>query len=92
MFFAPEMFQLQEKGEIQGKKTDIWALGITLFYLLCGKYPFEEAKNPLYLKDLILEKEINFEWINHSPARELVKKMLERNPEKRATLDEIIND
>ena len=61
MFYAPEMFQLKEKGEIQGRKTDIWALGITLFYLLTGKYPFEEASNPLNLRDLIFEKDINFE-------------------------------
>ena len=72
MFFAPEMFELKEKGEVQGRKTDIWALGITVFYLLTGKYPFEEATNPMFLKDLIFGKDINFEWIKHNPARELI--------------------
>jgi len=72
MFFAPEMFQMKKRGEILGKSTDIWALGITLFYILCGKYPFEEATNPCYLKELVLEKEINFEWIKHIDARELL--------------------
>ena len=70
MLWAPEMFLRSEtKIEVEGKKTDIWALGITLFYLLCGKYPFEEAKNCLHLKELILNKDINFEWIKHQPVR-----------------------
>ena len=37
MFFAPEMFERKTKDiKVHGEKTDIWALGITLFYLLCG--------------------------------------------------------
>ena len=39
MFFAPEMF-LREKFVVIGEKTDIWALGITFFYLLTGFYPW----------------------------------------------------
>lgn len=55
LFYAPEMFtRATEKTEIRGEKTDIWALGVTFFYLLCGRYPWLEAKNPLQLKDLIL--------------------------------------
>ena len=35
LFFAPEMFS-REKYQVRGEKTDIWALGITFFYLLSG--------------------------------------------------------
>jgi serine/threonine protein kinase len=35
IFFAPEMF-LGKKSKVRGEKTDIWALGITLFYMLTG--------------------------------------------------------
>jgi len=44
MFFAPEMFLSKSDGvKVRGERTDIWALGITLYYLLCGRYPFITA-------------------------------------------------
>ena len=36
VFFAPEMFQKSNGIKIRGEKTDIWALGVTLFYMLTG--------------------------------------------------------
>ena len=39
-FFAPEMFQKRELRE-HGEHTDIWALGVTIFYMLTGIYPHE---------------------------------------------------
>mmetsp|Transcript_28781 Transcript_28781/g.21446 ORF Transcript_28781/g.21446 Transcript_28781/m.21446 type:complete len:225 (-) Transcript_28781:184-858(-) len=47
-FFAPEIC----KGETyKGKKTDIWALGVTLYFMLYKKYPFEARNIPeLYSK------------------------------------------
>jgi serine/threonine protein kinase len=40
MFYSPEMFEnTGVKGQVRGEKTDIWALGITLYYMLTGTYP-----------------------------------------------------
>jgi len=44
MLFSPEMFQ---KDKIMGEKSDIWALGMTFYYLLVVSYPWAEAKDPL---------------------------------------------
>ena len=42
--------------------TDLWALGITFYFLITGKYPFE-AGNFYDLKKKILEDGINFELV-----------------------------
>lgn len=48
-YFAPEMIspEIFAKGEKIGKAVDFWALGVLLYELFTGKYPFadEEATN-----------------------------------------------
>ena len=46
--------------------------------------------SPLYLKEVILNREIIFDSIKNTEAQELLKKMLDKNPENRATLEEIL--
>ena len=58
--------------------TDLWALGITFYFLITGKYPFE-AGNFYDLKKKILEDEINFELVQHEPARKFLEKVLVRD-------------
>ena len=42
MFYSPEMFKnAGVKNQVRGEKTDIWALGITFYYMLTGTYPHE---------------------------------------------------
>jgi serine/threonine protein kinase len=36
-YMAPEIIN---KGEYQGPPTDMWALGVILYVLLCGSFPF----------------------------------------------------
>lgn len=40
-YMSPE---LCSKIEYDGKKTDIWSLGILLFVMLCGSFPFKGIK------------------------------------------------
>ena len=58
MFFAPEMFatnayndSIKPKNTLEsmnrGEKTDIWALGISIYYMLSGQYPYQNAISPL---------------------------------------------
>lgn len=74
MFFAPEMFNAtaeetqtcsRQETMTRGEKTDIWALGISFYYLLTGQYPYVDAVNPIHIKELILNREINFKLIKH---------------------------
>ena len=56
--------------KVKGEKTDLWALGVTLFYITSGNYPFNPKNNNImHLKELIVEKDINFELIKHDGIR-----------------------
>ena len=85
MFYAPEMVA-DGKTQIRGERTDIWALGITLYFMLTGQYPYEEAKTVFELSELIKSKKIDFSIIKHSQAREVVEGMLNHDQEKRLTI------
>ena len=71
MFFAPEMFNRKDKNTtIRGEMTDLWALGVSIYFMIAGKFPFDEGKNNLMLlKELICEKPINFDCIKHEPVK-----------------------
>jgi len=43
------MFEKMEKKNILGESTDIWALGVTMFYMLTGRYPHQDSTD---LEDL----------------------------------------
>lgn len=71
IFFAPEMF-MGKKSKVRGNKTDIWALGVTLFYMLTNQYPFGKPKNVYDLKAKVLENKFNFHLIKNENTREIL--------------------
>ena len=91
MFFAPEMFKEKNKC-IKGEKTDIWALGVTLFYLVTGYYPFEEDQDLMKLRDMVLNQPVNFDRIKNDALRDLLKQILEKDHDSRITLEEIMEN
>ena len=73
MFYAPEMFPSgQSKQLIHGEATDIWALGVTFFWIITGKYPFGDVQNCMALKEAILNQKIDLNLIKNSNARECI--------------------
>ena len=74
---------------MHGEKSDIWALGITFYYLLTGDYPWKGAKDPLHLREIILNQNIDFQPIKNEMARDLISQMLQKDPSKRASLDNL---
>ena len=90
MFFAPELFSPYKQVTF-GEKTDIWALGITFYEILCGRLPYADAVDIIHLQSLILTRSINFDIIPAN-ARPVLRRMLEPNPDKRASLANLMAD
>lgn len=94
-FFAPELLDVSDEVDLGkeytfGPATDMWALGLTFFQLLTGRYPFEGASSFYDLKDMIMKRGINFELVKDKTARHCIERMLDKNPDTRATVDELL--
>ena len=86
------------KCSYDGIKADIWAAGVTLYYMVFGVYPFYSS-NFIEVFELIKNQELEFEkqlkatdrWKNDEDLKELLKGMLDKNVESRLTLEKILS-
>lgn len=87
-FLAPEIIQFQENCPF---KADIWALGITFFFMLTGTYPFK-GKSRKEIRQSIVYSEIDFSQYNIDPKlRFLISKMTTKKPKLRPTVDKLLS-
>lgn len=73
-YLAPEI--IQSKGH--GKAVDWWALGILIYEMLAGYPPFYD-RNPFGIYQKILKGRLTFPAHFDVNARDLVKKLLEKD-------------
>lgn len=74
----------------EGLGVDIWSCGVILYALLCGYLPFEDP-NTANLYKKILAGEFTVPKTVSSDARDLLKNILNTDPQKRFTVDDIRN-
>ncbi|KAL4489837.1 hypothetical protein ABPG72_022477 [Tetrahymena utriculariae] len=90
MFQAPEYFEKKYT-----EKIDIWALGVVMYTMLANRYPFgQSCKSKMQIQTQIQKEQVVFgkEWDSISDeAKDLINKMLEKNPEKRPSAQELLN-
>ncbi|PKI56864.1 hypothetical protein CRG98_022751 [Punica granatum] len=87
-YVAPEVLKRS-----YGKEIDIWSAGVILYILLSGVPPFwAETEKGIF--DEILKGELDFEshpWpLISKSAKDLVRKMLTKDPKKRITSAEVL--
>jgi len=89
-YMAPEIIN---KKKYLPYYSDIWSLGVLLYTMIYGRFPFNERDEDK-LFDLINEGKFYFpEDIETSEeVKKLIKKIIVVEPCKRANLNEIIND
>lgn len=91
-FRAPETLLSGQVFYFDGKKADIWSLGITLFSFVYGDIPFKSMSIPV-LYEQIKTEEVRFpEKINITlPLHDLISAMLTKNPDLRFSMQQIKN-
>ena len=89
LYSSPELIKGQEYDE----KTDVWSLGILLFYFSTGKFPFHSNNILQLLSDITTEDVVFPEPCELSlELKNLILKMLEKDPSKRPNIREIMED
>lgn len=91
-YMAPEV--IRGENRYDPFKADIWSAGVILYVMLMGRYPYDKDE----LGNVIIAPVIYGNWHPFDPsiplsgaAQELLTRMLETDPGKRITLQEIMN-
>lgn len=84
-YLPPEMIE----GKDHDDNVDIWATGVLAYEFLCGNPPFEaEGHSATYRK--IVNVEYRFPQHVSSEARDLISKLLVKEPKSRMQLESIL--
>jgi len=92
-YMAPE---IKEGKVYDGRKSDIFSLGVILFIIVQGIFPFSEAKKDEYYYKLIMEGKLDKYWRKTDGEKltpefkTLVLSMLHHNPEERPSIEELL--
>ena len=86
--FMPPELCVAKHGPVSGKAADIWSMGVTLYCLRFGRIPFEKQAM-LDLFESIRHDDPEFEEDCDPDLRDLLSWILEKNPDKRLTMDQI---
>ncbi|TKX22309.1 protein kinase-like protein 6 [Elsinoe australis] len=85
-FAAPELLQAKQ---YTGPEVDVWSFGIVLYVLVCGKVPFDDQSMP-QLHAKIKKGHVEYPpWLTNE-CRSLIARMLQTDPNQRATMSEIM--
>jgi [calcium/calmodulin-dependent protein kinase] kinase len=86
--FMPPELCVAKHGQVSGRAADIWSMGITLYCLRYGHIPFEQH-GVLELYESIRNDDLHLENEQDANFTDLIHRLLEKDPEKRITMDEI---
>lgn len=87
-YAAPELF---ERGDFDTLKSDIWAIGVTLYSVFELQFPFRNGNQQFIIKQI---RSANLSIRSGLPDsfKALLKKCFQKDPKDRATIDELLND
>ncbi|KAI7889515.1 kinase-like domain-containing protein [Mucor mucedo] len=86
-YSAPEVI-LRKK--YTGPETDIWSLGVILYTLLAGEYPFDDDSE-IMTQRKIVQVDYQMPFYFAADLSDLISHMLQLDPAQRITIDNIID-
>ncbi|EAS30737.3 CAMKK/CAMKK-META protein kinase [Coccidioides immitis RS] len=86
-FLPPELCVVKH-GDVSGRAADIWSMGVTLYCLRYGRIPFEK-ESIFELYEAIRNDEIAYPGETDDIFKDLMSKILEKDPKKRITMEEL---
>ncbi|KAK4114367.1 kinase-like protein [Canariomyces notabilis] len=86
-YLPPEMIKPGSRDNWYNEKVDLWSLGVLTYEFLVGEAPFEDT--PVMTHKRIARADMTIpEWVSKE-AKDLIKKLLVLDPEKRLPLEEV---
>lgn len=90
-FLSPEMCRRQEYDT----RVDLWAVGVLMYEMLYGNAPFEEVSQEATMQrieevDLHFPENTDTFYVS-SAAKDLIRKLLQRDPTKRIPLTRVLS-
>ncbi|KAE8151498.1 kinase-like domain-containing protein [Aspergillus avenaceus] len=86
-YLPPEMLKPGSQDNYYNEKVDLWSLGVLTYEFLVGEAPFEDT--PVMTQRRIARADMAVPSFVSPEARDLIKRLLVLDPEKRISLDEI---
>ena len=91
-YMAPE---IKEGKTYKGTQVDLFSLGVILFIIVQGIFPFKEARKEEYFYNLLMNGKIDTYWTKvngnslSAPFKELILKLFSYDGAERPTLEQI---
>jgi len=86
-YLPPEMIRPGREENWYSEKVDLWALGVLTYEFLVGEAPFEDT--PVMTQRRIARGEMTIPAFVSPEARDLIKRLLVLDPEKRIPLEDV---
>ncbi|PSS00984.1 kinase-like domain-containing protein [Coniella lustricola] len=86
-YLPPEMIKSGSRDNTYDEKVDLWSLGVLTYEFLVGEAPFEDT--PVMTHRRIARADMTIPPFVSAEARDLIKKLLVLDPDKRLALEAI---
>lgn len=85
VYAPPEMILRQNYNE----KADVYSIGVLLYYMLCGKYPFFDH-SVIKLMQMVVNNPIEFDCDISEKAKDFIGKLMNKDQEVRISLEDAL--